>query len=73
MRNEIGALTAQGKMSGILVAALPVFILAAIGSINPTYIKVLFSTSTGRMILGGAIVMEAIGGIVISKLIKVEG
>ena len=72
MRNEIGALTAQGKMSGILVAALPVFILAAIGAINPSYIKVLFSTGTGHMILGGAVLMEGIGGFVISKLIKVE-
>ena len=73
IRNELGALTAQGKMSGIMVAALPVLILAAIGTINPGYIKVLFQTDTGHKILLAAIVMEGIGGLVIRKMVRIEG
>ncbi len=72
MRNEIGALTAQGKMSGIMVAALPVFILLAISSLNPHYTDPLFHTNMGHLILVGAVVMEGIGGFVIKQLIKVD-
>lgn len=72
IRNEVGALTAQGKMSGIMVAALPVFILIAISSLNPHYTDPLFHTQMGQMILLAAVVMEGIGGLVIRKLIQVD-
>ncbi len=72
MRNEIAALTAQGKMSGLMVGALPFLIVGAIYFMNPDYISVLFNTDTGHKLLLGSVVMEGIGALVIRKMIQVD-
>lgn len=72
IRGEIKALTAQGRMSGIIIGALPLALGVFIGMMNPSYIGLLFSTGIGRAMIGAAIVSELIGIVFIRKIIDVE-
>jgi len=69
---EVNALTAQGKMSGIMVGALPWLIALFVYFFNPDYISLLWTTFPGMVILGCALVLLAIGAGTISILVKIE-
>ncbi|WP_088007110.1 type II secretion system F family protein [Indiicoccus explosivorum] len=72
MENQIKTLTAQGKMSGMVIGLLPVGVGGLIYVINPAYISVLFTDPIGRMLLMGAGVSAAIGFFFIRKITTIE-
>lgn len=75
-RNEIDrhvrALTAQGKLSGIVVGLLPVIIFVVLLLMNPEYMAPMTKSTLGLIILGVGVVMEIIGFIFMNKLAKIE-
>jgi tight adherence protein B len=72
LQQQIKALTAQSKMSGILVGFLPVVMLAAFSVIQPSYTNTLFFDPTGQKILEVAAVLDALAFLSIRKLLKVK-
>lgn len=72
MRREVKALTAQGRLSGVILAGLPIFLAVALSVINPGYLTPLLDDPIGQMAIGGAIVMEIIGFLVIQKVVDIE-
>lgn len=72
MKGEVKTLTAQGRISGTIVALLPVFLIIAIGFMNPSYIMVLFSHPLGLILIGAAVISEIIGIMAIKKIIDIE-
>ncbi len=72
MKGEIKTLTAQGRISGIVIGLLPVGLLFLLVIINPTYMSVLLDSSLGYMMLAGAFFSELIGAFIISKIIKID-
>ncbi|WP_028963192.1 type II secretion system F family protein [Sulfobacillus thermosulfidooxidans] len=70
LAQEVRALTAQGRMSGWVLTALPFFLGLAIWFINPTYMAPLFHTTVGLIMLASAAVSVAIGGFVINRLVR---
>lgn len=72
IKGEIKTLTAQGRMSGIIVGLLPIGLGLVIYAINPEYIRVLFSTTVGLLLLGGAAVSQLFGILVIRKIVNIE-
>ena len=54
LQQQIKALTAQSKMSGILVGFLPIVMLGAFSIIQPSYTNTLFYDPSGQKILEGA-------------------
>ncbi|NDL67331.1 type II secretion system F family protein [Anaerotalea alkaliphila] len=72
INNELRALTAQGKMSGIIVSLLPVFLGLIFYVINKEYILTLFINDVGRILLGIALFNQFIGIYLISKIVKVD-
>ncbi len=71
LRRDVAALTAEGKMSAIVIGLLPPALAAAMYAINPNYIIKLFS-GTGLYMLVGAGVMMIIGFIWMKKCIEIE-
>ncbi len=71
-QNEMKTLTAQGKMSGMIVMLLPVFLGGVIYLMNPEYMMVLFTTKIGLGIVAVAVVNELIGIVLIRKIISIE-
>ena len=72
MRREINALTAQGKLSGIILAILPVALGAFISVINPDYLTPLFENELGYIAIAFAVIMEIIGFIIIRRIIDID-
>ena len=72
IQGEIRTLTAQGRISGIIVGLLPVFLLIVITAINPGYTGVLFTSSTGRLILTCAAAGQIIGWFLISRITQIK-
>ncbi|HZK23920.1 MAG TPA: type II secretion system F family protein [Oscillospiraceae bacterium] len=72
MKGEVKTLTSQGRISGTIVALLPVFLVIAIGLMNPSYIMALFTHPIGLVITGGAVISEIVGIMAIKKIINIE-
>lgn len=72
IKNELKTLTAQGRLSGMIVMAMPFALGAAIYLFNPDYMRVLFETLLGRIMLAIALVGQTIGWLLIKKIISVD-
>ncbi len=70
LSQEVRALTAQGRMSGWVLTALPFFLGAAIWFLNPRYMSPLFHTTIGLIMIASALTSVAIGGFVINRLVR---
>jgi len=69
---QIRSLTAQARMSGWVVAALPVIILAAFSVIQPSYTHTLFYEPEGQRLLKIAATLDLLAFLTIRKLLKVK-
>ena len=72
IKGEVKTLTAQGKLSGLIISIMPFGLGLILYLINPDHISVLFKDPLGILILGFSIIMELIGIYFISKVIKIE-
>ncbi|MDD3889840.1 MAG: type II secretion system F family protein [Syntrophomonadaceae bacterium] len=72
MQGEVKTLTAQGRISGIVIGLLPVILLAILMIIDSSYINVLLGSRIGWMILIGASISELIGFIFMRKITDIE-
>ena len=72
MRREVQTLTAQGRISGWVLAALPVGMCILLNIISPGYLDPLFKEKIGQMAIGGAVVLIIIGFIVIQRIVDIE-
>ena len=72
LQEEIKAKTASGRLAGILVGSLPVFLLIVINVINPEYSDVFLHTQFGHIILAAAALLEIAGFLIIRKILKVD-
>ena len=72
LRRDIAALTAQGRMSGGILIALPIGIGVMLSMINPEYFGLLFSTALGNNLILLAVIQQAIGIYWIKKLLDFD-
>lgn len=72
MRREVRTLTAQGRMSGWVLAALPFGLGALISVANPAYIEPLFTERIGQMAIVFAVVLVIIGFVVIQRIVDID-
>jgi tight adherence protein B len=72
LRRMVQTLTAQGRMSRWVVSLIPVGLLVAISTLNPTYVKPLFIETSGRVLLAVAAVMVVTGSLVIKRIVNIK-
>lgn len=72
LRREVAALTAEGKISAIVLGLLPIGLGFAMYLINRSYISLLFTERAGNIALGASI-LAAFGGFVwMKKIVEIE-
>ncbi|MEZ5322369.1 MAG: type II secretion system F family protein [Microthrixaceae bacterium] len=71
LRRDVAALTAEGRMSAIILGLLPPGLGVAMYVMNPEYISKLFS-GIGLFLLGASIVMMLVGFVWMKKTITIE-
>jgi len=69
---QIQALTGEGRLSGIVLLALPPALFGAMWRLNPAYCRMLFEDPMGQQMLAVAVVMQILGAIVIKKIINIK-
>ena len=72
IRRLVRGLTAQGRLSGGILAMLPVGLLIFISTTNPTYVHPLFHTTTGLIALGVGLCLVVSGALVIRKIVQIK-
>jgi len=72
IRRQIKVYTAQGRMTGYLLALLPFMLFGLLYTINPEYMSVLFTDPIGKILVGVALVMQLAGFFWIRKIVNIE-
>jgi tight adherence protein B len=72
IRRQLRVITAQGRLSGYVLAALPIFVGLAIFLLNREYATLLFTHPMGKVMLIIAVVMQVIGYLWIRKIVNIE-
>ncbi len=68
----IQALTGEGRLSGIVLLALPPVLFIALLFLNRPYVMLLVTTDMGNQMLIGALIMQLLGAVVIKKIINIK-
>lgn len=69
---EVGTLTASGRMSGWVVAGIPIALVFLVSAINPEFMRPLWTHPVGWAAMGVALTMQLIGLFIISRIINVK-
>ena len=72
IKGEIKTLTAQGRISGIIIGFLPVVLAVIMSALNPEYIMTLFTSEVGRLMLLAAIGGELLGILLIKRIVNIQ-
>ncbi len=72
LRGKIRALSAEGILSAGILTVIPFAVALILAIINPTYPKVLLADPLGKVLVFVALVMMAIGIVVMKKMITIK-
>jgi tight adherence protein B len=72
LQRQVQVLTAEGRYSVYVLTALPIFIAAFVFMTNREYLRPLWETEIGRLMLYGALVMQVVGYIWMRRLTRIE-
>ena len=72
IKQQIRTLTSQGRISGIIIGSLPVFLVLILMIISPQYFEGFFESSVGKLLIVISIVLESIGFLIINKIIDIK-
>jgi tight adherence protein B len=72
MKREIKTLTAQGRLSSYVLGALPFLMAGFAMLVNPHYLQPIFDEPMGFMILGGGVIWQILGFLIIQKIVNID-
>ena len=71
-QGKVRVLSAEGKMSAVILIALPFVIVLALSFLSRNYVYVLWAEPAGRIMAGGAVIMMILGALVMKKIVTIE-
>lgn len=72
VRRQIKVLSAEGKLSAIILVALPFLLAGYISLVNPGYLGIMTQEFIGKIMIVGGIVLMGIGILWMRKIIKID-
>ncbi len=72
IEGRIRTLTAQGRLQGFIVGAMPLIIGIALMIIEPDLMRPFIHSTLGAMIMGAVVVLVGCGGLIIRKIINID-
>ncbi|GAW65261.1 pilus biosynthesis protein [Geoanaerobacter pelophilus] len=72
IRRQVQVYTAQGRLSGYVLAALPVVTFGIFSVLHPNYERALINEPLGVYVLIGAAAMQVVGFLVIRKIVRIR-
>jgi len=72
IRRQVNVLSAEGKLSVAILASLPFGILMYLTIVNPDYVRPLFTTTAGIILLVAAGTLMAVGIWIMTRIVKID-
>jgi tight adherence protein B len=72
LRRDVKSLTAEGRISAYVLAALPFLLGLAMYVLNPDYMKGLFEEGVGRIALIGGLLLMVGGFAWMQAIVKID-
>jgi tight adherence protein B len=69
---QVRALTGEGRLSGVVLIALPFVLFFVVLHLNPKYIEMLWTTDEGINLAIGGLVSQIIGALWIRKIVNIK-
>jgi tight adherence protein B len=70
--DKIRTLSAEGKLSAIILSLIPIFVVGILYIMNRKYIMILFTDSIGKYMIVVAIILMLLGFYVMRRIIKIK-
>ncbi|MGE5489412.1 MAG: type II secretion system F family protein, partial [bacterium] len=72
LRGRIRAISAHGKMTGVVLSIIPAAVGLIMCYVNPDYARFFSQEETGRQLIAGAILLQLLGFGIIRKIVSIE-
>ncbi len=72
IQGQLKTFTAQARLTGFIIALLPVIAALLIGFLNPQYMRPLWEDPVGRVMVFSAVILQVLGILVIRKIIRIK-
>jgi len=72
LRRQIKALTAEGRLSGLILILLPPVTASILFFLNPEYMRILVYHPLGRAMATTAVALQGLGVLVIRKIVRIK-
>lgn len=69
---EVRIRTAQGRLTAVILIALPLIMMLMLHVVDPDYLKLLFVDRLGQLMLITAALMQTIGAFIVWKIVKIK-
>src|SRR5206468_5164177 len=69
---EVRVLTAQGRLSGMVLTGLPFFVAVSLILFNPEYFKPMMESRTGLYMIGYGICSIVLGHVLIQRIVRIK-
>ena len=68
---QVRVYTAQGRLTGYILAGMPVFLALMLLAINPRYFRILLDSEVGMLMIGLAALLQIVGYFWIRKIVDI--
>ncbi len=72
LRREMKALTAEGRISAVVVGLMPFFLFGMLWVLNPAYLAPLYTTLVGGVMMAVGLILMVFGMIWMQKIVRIE-
>jgi tight adherence protein B len=72
LRARVRAISAQGLMSGRILASIPLAVAVLMFVVNPQYARFFVDDPMGHQMVAGAVALELVGYLIIKKIVIIE-
>ena len=72
LKRQVKALSAEGRLSSLILSVLPILMFVALLIFNPLFLRPLFTTTLGLMLMGGAAVLMIFGVFWLKKITEIK-
>lgn len=72
IKGQVRSLSAEGKMSAIVLMAMPAAVAVMLSFVNPGYMRIFVERPVGNLMVAVSLVMFIIGGVWMSRIVKIK-
>jgi Flp pilus assembly protein TadB len=72
LRRHVRSLSAEGRLSAYVLVVMPIVVSAFLFIFEPTYMRPLYATRIGDLMLAGAVLLMITGAVLMRQMIKIE-